>query len=133
MPDKTANKQNASVRKTLSNTTLCAEMRPFGTLAEVMRIKGINYLELMRGIAHMTLEPIINEHEQGRKEGVLHIGELIQIRSQVQYEKYKEHVEHVEQNFPWDFEEIRQRAVEVSQGLFSGTIISQTTATSSPH
>ncbi len=116
MPDQTANKQNASVRKTLSNTTLCPEMRPFGTLAEVMRIKGINYLELMRGIAHMTLEPI---NGQGRKEGVLHIGEFIQIRSQLQYEKYKDHVN---ERFPWSFEDIRQRAVEVSQGLFSGAI-----------
>ncbi|MBP7848306.1 hypothetical protein KA013_03770 [Patescibacteria group bacterium] len=104
-------------RKTLSNTSLCPDMIPFGTLADRMRTKKIAYLELIPGVAKMTLDEILVE---GRREGVLHIGDTIQIRSQDVYEKYRNVIhKHLD---PWSLEEIKTEARRLSQSLFRGAM-----------
>ncbi len=121
--DRKTSPTNSGGRRNLSNTALCPMMRPFGTLAEVMRIKNIGRIDLIKGVAYMTLDEPIN----GRREGILHIGdhlpsnqlcngEPLKIRSQDQYEKYKDHLE--KYTSPWTFEELRQRAQELSQEMF---------------
>lgn len=109
-------------RKTLSNTSLCEDMIPFGTLADRMRKKKINYLELIPGVAKMTLEELSVE---GRREGVLHIGGTIQIRSQDVYEKYRNVIDtHL---YPWSLEEIKLEARRLSQSLFHGAMLENQT------
>lgn len=114
-------------RKTLSNTALCPAMRPFGTLAEVMRMKQIAYLEIIPGIAHMTLEhpdPL----KEWKREGLLHLKRIedsktgedkfLIIRSQDQYDKYVENA-YLERTInPWSFDDIRQCAQDKVQELF---------------
>lgn len=119
-------KTNSRVKKlTLSNTTLCHEMRPFGTLAEVMRIKKIARVVIISNCAEMTLEELV----EGSKDGVLHLGESIKIRSQDQYEKYCRMI-HRHLPEPWTFEDVRTETQKITQRLFKTGMIPAPTSVS---
>ncbi len=91
-------------------------MRPFGTLAEAMRAKNIEHLVLIEGVAYMALEDIVD----GRREGVLHLGKVIKIKSQLVYEKYQNLIP--QEIYPCTFEEVRNKAQEQAQLLFQRSI-----------